>query len=130
MGIGETTSLGGDVWGPGQHQRRTGHGELLGRLRRPGRVGGSGFGSLAVTNGLLDIVSSALPASTSLARPGGGEYSGLAVGVVNLNEVGTANRAQGELAISGSGVVTNAGVFVFGVNGGTGLVTQTGGKRC
>jgi hypothetical protein len=127
VGLSETASLGGDVWGQvaigGGRVTESYWGVFVGRAR----VGGSGFGRMAITNGLLDIVSSAVPAATGNA-PGGGEYSGLAVGVVNLNEVGTANRARGELTVSGSGVITNAGVFVFGVNGGTGIVAQTGGK--
>ena len=127
LGVGETTSLGGDVWGQANIYGGRVTEEYWGVFVGRARVGGSGFGRLAITNGLLDIINAAVPAATG-SGPGGGEYSGLAVGVVNLNEVGTANRAWGDLTVSGSGVITNTGVFVFGVNGGTGIVTQTGGK--
>jgi len=92
-----------------------------------GRVGGVANGSLTITNGLLDITSSADPEATGTVA-GNGAYSGLAVGAINPNEAVASSQARGTLTLSGSGVITNAGVLVVGVNGGTGTVTQTGGK--
>ena len=92
-----------------------------------GRVGGVANGSLTITNGLLDITGSADPEATGTVA-GNGAYSGLAIGAINPNEANASSQARGTLTLSGSGVITNAGVLVVGVNGGTGTVTQTGGK--
>jgi hypothetical protein len=97
-------------------------GTFIGRAR----AGGVAIGNMTITNGLFDIISSADPEATGTAAGNGG-YSGLAVGVINYNEANATTRARGELTISGSGVITNAGMMVVGVNGGTGTVIQTGG---
>ena len=116
LGYGIATITGGRVtegyWGT-----------FIGRAR----AGGVSIGSMTITNGLFDIISSADPEATGAAAGNGG-YSGLAVGAINYNEANASTRARGELTVSGSGVITNAGVFVVGVNGGTGTVIQTGGK--
>jgi hypothetical protein len=76
---------------------------------------------------LLDIVGAVTPEATGGAA-GGGVYSGLSVGVINFNDANAATRARGELVVSGSGVITNTGVILVGVNGATGTVTQSGGR--
>jgi hypothetical protein len=116
IGIGSATVSGGrveeDYWGT-----------FIGRARR----GGKGIGSMTVSGGLFDIVSSALPEATGGAA-GNGAYSGLAVGCINLDETNPYTRSRGDLTVAGSGIITNVGVFVVGVNGATGTVTQTGGN--
>ncbi len=115
-GVGTATIGGGrvaeDYWGT-----------FIGRARR----GGEGIGSMTITNGLFDIVSSADPEATGGAA-GNGAYSGLAIGCINFNETNPYTRARGTLTVAGSGIITNAGFFSVGINGGTGIVTQTGGK--
>lgn len=114
-GIGEATITGGRLvesfWGV-----------FVGRSR----TGGKGIGTLTITNGLLDIVSSADVEATGSA-PGNGAYSGFAIGVINYNEANASSSARGEVTVSGSAVITNAGVLVIGVNGATGTLVQTGG---
>jgi hypothetical protein len=116
LGHGTATITGGRVtegyWGT-----------FIGRARE----GGVASGSMTITNGLFDIISSADPEATGTAA-GNGAYSGLAVGVINPNEAHAGTRAWGELTISGSAVITNAGMMAVGVNGGTGTVIQTGGS--
>lgn len=114
-GIGETSITGGRIaegfWGV-----------FVGRAR----TGGKGIGTLTLTSGLLDIVSSADVEATG-AAPGNGAYSGLAIGVINYNEANASSSARGDVTVSGSAVITNAGVLVIGVNGATGTLVQTGG---
>ncbi len=115
LGFGTATITGGRVtegfWGT-----------FIGRAR----AGGVAIGSMTITNGLLDIIGSADPEATGTVA-GNGAYSGLAIGVINPNEANASTRARGDLIVSGSGVITNAGMMVVGVNGATGTVIQTGG---
>lgn len=90
------------------------------------RLGGVAAGFMAVTNGLLNILSSCDP-ETYGSAPNGGGFSGLAVGVINYNEANAATRASGLMTVSGSAIITNAGVLAIGVNGATGTLVQTGG---
>ncbi len=127
VGAGETTSLGGEVWGEvnisGGRVVEGYWGVFVGRSKSGGRA----FARMTITNGLLDVTSSALPAATGGAADAGA-YSGLAIGANTLNDALASATARGDLIVSGSGIITNAGVFVVGVNGATGTVTQTGGK--
>ena len=88
------------------------------------QTGGNGYGRMTITNGLLDIISTAGVGTTRWA----GTYSGLAIGVINLDDNNVNSRAQGEVLVSGSGTITNSGVLAIGVNSATGTLTQTGGR--
>ncbi len=126
LGAGETTSEGGDVWGEANISGGRVSESYWGVFVARSRNGGRAFARMTITNGLLDIISSALPAATGGVADSGC-YAGLAVGANYVNDTHASASALGELILSGSGIITNAGVFVVGVNGGTGTVTQTGG---
>ncbi len=96
------------------------YGIFVSRARR----GGKGIASMTITNGLVDITGSLDPNLTA----DNGAVSGLAVGCINYDEPNPYTRALGTLTVAGSGIITNAGSFLVGINGGTGIVTQTGGK--
>ena len=99
------------------------YGVYIGRGRAVSGVGGVGIGRLTITNGLLNITGASTPADGV-----NDVHSGLAIGTIYHNDSNPNNRARGDATVSGSGIITNVGVLVIGVNGATGTLTQTGGK--
>ncbi len=97
-------------------------GVFVGRCRSLG-VGGTGRGHLMITNGLLNITGTAFTGTG-----GNNDHSGLAIGDIYDADNSANGSAWGYATVSGSGIITNVGVLVIGVNGGTGTLMQTGGK--
>ena len=92
-------------------------GVFVGRARN----GSKATGYLEITNGVLDIV------GAPSVSDGNQAHAGLGIGVINHNDANATTVSWGEMMVSDSAVVNNAGVLVIGVNGATGTLMQTGG---